>query len=74
QCRWHLQSTRCGKKGTADNGVWKHHRKFLTALQTFHRLTFPQPKSGAGQNLDDLLLFAVTAGNSRNGIRLVRLW
>ena len=34
------------------------------------RLTYPQPKSSAGQNLDDLLLFAATTGYSHNGIRM----
>jgi hypothetical protein len=59
------------KKRAADNGVRKHDLKLMTALQTFHRLTCPQPKSGAGQNLDDLLLFTVTTGNSHDGIGLV---
>jgi hypothetical protein len=37
-----------------------NNRKFPTALQTFYRLTYLQPKSGAGQDLDDLFRYAVT--------------
>ena len=61
------------EKWTADDGVGNHHLKLLRAFQTFNRLVRLRPKSVAGQYLDDLLLLAVTAGNSHNGIRLFQL-
>jgi hypothetical protein len=53
------------KKRTANDGVGNHHGKMLFALHALNRLMRHFPEPGSGSHMHDLLLLAVTAGNSQ---------
>jgi hypothetical protein len=62
-----------GRKGPPITAFGSTTANSLPHFKHFTDWRRPDQNPVRGQSLDDLLLFAVTAGNSRNGIRLVGL-
>ena len=56
-----------------DNGVGDHYLELPLAVHTEYTLMGFGPTSAAGLHMDDLILFAMNAGNSHRDIRALHL-